>query len=988
VRFLTLLLFTLFMLDKSKLVALLLFANPLFSNTIQVTNTDNSTSPGSLGAAILAAVNGTVIDCSPIAGQTIGLGSPHLPAIGFNFTAPTDSLTILGNGVIIDGGGSSIDPTVGVPIFALGQGSATISNFIIQNGNSKGGNGGFGKAGGGGGTGGGGALYLHSGTTLTISTLSLSGHKASGGAGGAAESSEGSGGGGGGFGGGNGGTASTAGGSGGGGGGNSGGAAGGNVGAGSPNTFSNYGGAGGGGQRISPTIITGNGGSVAATSLPAHSGGAGSSGGAGGGGGSGGGGSAGFSGFGGIGGQGLGVNLDYGVGGGGAGSISGAIGGGASGGGGGGSGLGGSGGALGGGGGGSGSGSGGNAGFGAGGGAGRSGGGIDMYGLGGTGGSGSPAGGGGGSGLGGAIVILDTAQLIIQDGVTFSGNSTMAGHGGIGAGNGSSLGQDIFIQSGGSVTFQINGTLSLDNPIEGAGSSFSGTGVLMSGAGTVGLSGVNTYFGATHVQSGTLNLNGSVSGDIHVDTGGTLTGNATANGSIFSSGTLKPGNSVGQMFTTDLVLTSTNTYDVEIDTLGNSNEIVASGTAQLAGGIYVMPDSSLLTGPIVHTIISANGGVTGTFSSLASDPGFTRLIYDPFTVELIFIPASYGSIAECFLTLDVATINNVLLGLSFDTLSDAFKQMGPAQFSGLTNVQLLDAVLVRSTYTQHLQDFFFNNDQRCGRSVSLWVDGVAQWQKQKNSFGYRDTTLGGTIGVDYSFRNWIVGGAFSSTDDSFHLKEFPSKASINSYYGGLYGAWSQNGFCIDMAFLGAYNKYWTKRSLDFGTIDSVARAQHSGNELLTHVGFGYQLRPSTSYLFTPYIDLDYVLQHENSYTESGVGILDLHVHTKNATLFQGEVGILFSTNYSACKGVFTPTLSLAYMNQTPCSSRKYRANFVDSYCSFKDKGGNFERNLFAPSLAFTYQSANNFVNASIYYAAEVGSKYWAQNVGFDLSFHF
>jgi autotransporter-associated beta strand protein len=67
--------------------------------------------------------------------------------------------------------------------------------------------------------------------------------------------------------------------------------------------------------------------------------------------------------------------------------------------------------------------------------------------------------------------------------------------------------------------FQINGTLSVPNPIEGAGSPMGPggiQGVIQSGTGTVSLVGANTYLGGTFtVQSGTINLNGSVIGDMH-----------------------------------------------------------------------------------------------------------------------------------------------------------------------------------------------------------------------------------------------------------------------------------------------------------------------------------------------------------------------------------------------------------------------------------------------------------------------------------------
>lgn len=627
----------------------------LFSTTIFVTNTDTSyITPGSLVEALYLAEDGDVIDCSPIAGQTIGLASRPLPAIGMNFTSSSSTLTILGSEVTIEGGSA-------LPIFSLARGSVTITDFILQNGFSEGGSGGFGMTGGGGGTGGGGALYLHSGTTMTLSATSLNNNQAVGGNGGAG-SSGGSGAGGGGFGGGSGGFAAMTGsaaGSGAGGGGNSGGTTGGRDGAvGSPNTFPNLAGAGGGGERPSPSAARAGGSTAATFSGPAHSGGSGGTstasngGGGGGGAGSGGSGANGSnaipsgSGFGGAGGIGFGTDNTYGAGGGGGGGNGGGAGYGTSGGGGGLNGPGGAGGSLGGGGGASGTGAGGVGGFGAGGGAGQTGG-VDTYGVGGSGGSATsaPAGGGGGSGLGGAIFIQKGALLIVEDGISFSGNSTTAGLGGTATGggsgsDGSSLGQDIFIQSGGSLTFQINSPLTLSNPIEGAGLLIEAAdpGLLKSGIGTLGLIGANTYLGDTVIQEGTLNLNGSVTSDVHVDSGGTLSGNGTVNGTIFNSGTISPGNSISVIFATDLNLSSTSIYTVEVDPT-SSTLIDVSGTAQLGGTLVVTQDPGVYGSTGQYIIMQAAGGITGAFDSIVinSLPGFQfSLENSGFTLTLFY----------------------------------------------------------------------------------------------------------------------------------------------------------------------------------------------------------------------------------------------------------------------------------------------------------------------------------------------------------------
>ena len=149
-----------------------------------VNSTSNDPSAiGTLPYWLLNADNGDTIDCSAIAGQQIDL-TASLPAI-------TKSYTLDGAGITIDGAGS-------YQAFQVAAGTAVISNVIVQNALSKGGHGGDGYSGGGGGAGGGGALYVHGGTSVTLTASSLLGNTAQGGDGGAATNTGNAGGGGGG----------------------------------------------------------------------------------------------------------------------------------------------------------------------------------------------------------------------------------------------------------------------------------------------------------------------------------------------------------------------------------------------------------------------------------------------------------------------------------------------------------------------------------------------------------------------------------------------------------------------------------------------------------------------------------------------------------------------------------------------------------------------------------------------------------------------
>lgn len=363
------------------------------------------------------------------------------------------------------------------------------------------------------------------------------------------------------------------------------------------------------------------------------------------------------------------------------------------------------------------------------------------------------------------------------------------------------------------------------------------------------------------------------------------------------------------------------------------------------------------------------------------------------TTETPNLTGNARNASKCFATIlaipgsDAATINKALRALESDDLQSAFGQMSPAPFSAPTNAQLLDAVSIRSTYSKHLQNFPLQKNQNHTNPSSLWGDGFVQWQEQSTLFGYSDTTLGTSVGIDYRIRNGIFGTAFSYTHDIIHAKDSAGKASLNSYYGGLYNRWNFNKIYIDTALIGAFNYYKTTREIHFGTVNRDARAQHSGSQWLMHGGLEYQVNIAR-FQWSLYINFDYVFQHEHGYTESGAESLNLHVYPENAMIIVTEGGFSLSANYNACKGIFTPTLTLACVNQTPCSSDNYHANFIDSCCRFEGNGGNYQQTLFAPSLALTYQGLNNTINISLYLDNQVGSNYWAQDIAFDLTYCF
>jgi outer membrane autotransporter protein len=999
------------------LATFVLFTRFAEAGTTRIVNStsNDSTTIGTLPYWLLNASDGDSIDCSSISGQSIVLTS-SLPAVNYSYT-------INGAGITIDGNNS-------FQAFQVTSGNVIINDINIQNALSKGGDGGDGYSGGGGAVGGGGALYIHGDTSVTLTASSLLHNTAQGGDGGAANNiGNGGGGGGGGFGGGDGGdcliTVST----GGGGGGHS---NGGNGGSNSSVNGTNgiYFGGGGGGAGNNSVVSGGNGGNAGPTG--AFIGGSQS-------GGNGGGGAGdsedgfsatgtGSSGAPGNGGNGIGSDFLFGGGGGGGcSSETSSVGGsgvGAAGGGGGYNFSGGTGGILGGGGGGGSNGVGGTGGFGSGGGGAVTGGsgGGGFGGGGGNGGSdpGGNGGGGGGSALGGAIFIQSNGSLVIVDGTQISDNTVIAGVGGsstgatdpgyIPASDGLAMGYDIFVREQGSITFNLSNTLVIATPIEGDqtdGPNSSG-GLYKIGKGTLKLNGANTYSGLTHVDNGILNLNGSVIGSITVGAEGGLSGNATVLGNLTSSGILAPGNSIGTINTTNLVLTPSSLLEIEVTSNGTSDLIAATGLAQINGTLEIIPLPGNFQTIQSYTFITATGGATGAFSKIESSvPSLLAVSYNSTSILVEVLPISDLKLssnaftaASCYLAdgfspgSDIEAVSAALLTLDVDEMNDGFNQMQPSQFSGLAWSQIENTLLIRSSYSQHLEEVNLTSPYCEGRHV--WGEMIGGWQKQNSEgqqLGYTDWSGGTTVGVDAVCQEkFRLGMAGSYTYSHLNWTQSAGHVNTNSYYGGLYMKWLKGRGYINATLLGAYTHYQTHRHLHFAAIDRYATSSHHGWQGLAGLEGGVNFAYGDHMQITPFIREDYVYLSTQGFVESGANSLNLRVEGNQNQIIQSEIGVSWVGRYvyknSSRSGTFVPRIKLSYINDAPLNSHHLHASFVDSDCNFTAQGLSFKQNLGAVSLGLTHLNSDDTMGVTLRYDGQFGSNFYTQeaNIALDTKF--
>lgn len=321
----------------------------------------------------------------------------------------------------------------------------------------------------------------------------------------------------------------------------------------------------------------------------------------------------------------------------------------------------------------------------------------------------------------------------------------------------------------------------------------------------------------------------------------------------------------------------------------------------------------------------------------------------------------------------------------------ALNQIQPSQYSAVTWTQLENALLIQSSYSQHLDNL---PERNCCTPWNVWADGMGMWQHQdsgdKHQFGFDTATGGVTVGADTYFNDFLVGAAGSYTYTNLRWKQSVGNSEINSYYGGLYGRWNQGCFYVNAALMGAYSDYRTSRHFFYRTIDYHARASHNSWEGLAGVEGGLILEDLfCSINVVPFVDVDYIYLSQQGYSENGADIYNLSLNSRSDQLIQSEIGFQFMRQVLCGNSwIFAPNLSLSYINQSPLTDRSYLTSFVDRGGEIGVKGWEFERNLGAVGINFNFFDCAQTLNFALYYDGQFGKNYWNQTGGvmFDLSF--
>jgi fibronectin-binding autotransporter adhesin len=339
----------------------------------------------------------------------------------------------------------------------------------------------------------------------------------------------------------------------------------------------------------------------------------------------------------------------------------------------------------------------------------------------------------------GAFEQLGTGTTILTNANTYAGGTTIAS-GTLRVENNAALGSGAVTTTGSVLDYasgialanpiQINSTHTQLQVLAGTAtqgdviSEFNGPRPLEKiGAGSLVPAAINSYTGPTTVSGGTLDVPGSIASSSLISVGanamlsgtGVVGSTTIANGGAFRPGNGTPGSSM--TVSGNLALQSGALYLVQVNATASSFANV-SGGATLGGTVSASYGNS---GNLAkrYTILSAAGGIGGTFGSLANTnlpPNFTTsLSYDTthayLNLSLNFTPPGAGA----GLTGNQQSVGNALTG-SFNAnggIPIAFGALSPA---GLTQLSGEAATGTQQTTFQAMNLFM-------GVLLDPWLDG-------------------------------------------------------------------------------------------------------------------------------------------------------------------------------------------------------------------------------------------------------------------------
>ncbi|MFT8587074.1 autotransporter domain-containing protein, partial [Acetobacter papayae] len=566
----------------------------------------------------------------------------------------------------------------------------------------------------------------------------------------------------------------------------------------------------------------------------------------------------------------------------------------------------------------------------------------------------------------GSLTQAGTGTTVLSADNTYTGATTIT-QGTLQLGNGGTTGSvaSSAIHNNGALVVNRSNTLTLAQVIDGTGS------LMQAGTGTTVLSADNTYTGATTVESGTLDVEGSIAASaVTVLSGSTLEGTGSVGSTLIEKGaTLAPTGMTGVLSVEgNLEMADGATLSVHEDhhpsgtTMEvngqtydqlNSGTVAVTGTTALSGtlNVNVIP-GTLLKSHEYYTLITSDGGFSSKADTLQSNLTnlYTflspSLYYTDNDLDLLMSrnDVTFSSVVgtrnerAVAQVLDSLPESNVLVqGMESLDAAEARQSMNAVSgevYASARTALIQDSVYVRQAALDRLETADCQEggmsgaihtaslatgrkDEGClsGQAV-LWGEaygGLGRNNGDGNAASMHHSTTGFIMGLDTPIMDgkWRIGGLFSYGRSMFDVGSGRGSSghSNNITVGGYAGThWGALSLKLGASY--TWNMLSMQRNVAIADYASRQSSSYSGGTAQAFGELGYRFH--TAYgTVEPFGNVAYVNLDTNGYQEEG-GAAALQGRGTNTGVTFSTFGVKMFKSVQVGKLLLLPHGSLAY----------------------------------------------------------------------------
>ncbi|EKT61743.1 outer membrane autotransporter [Providencia burhodogranariea DSM 19968] len=544
-------------------------------------------------------------------------------------------------------------------------------------------------------------------------------------------------------------------------------------------------------------------------------------------------------------------------------------------------------------------------------------------------------------------------------------------------------------------------------------------GLLKKGAGSLILSGNNSYTGLTSINQGTLHIDGSIVSDVIVNKAGVLGGaGKLASFVVNDGGTITANSATGTLqVTNNATFESGSRYIVDIILRDKkAMPLHIGGDVALNGGeveIELQNQQNLLAQNKVSgfagqqlTILTAENDIKGQFNHVVSHyPFLTGGLSHQRNKVLLAIQRNQYSFDEAAHTLNERNVAYAIEALSVSSpiyesllLSNSQQQARQAlqQLSGQIHADIASVQINSSRYLRNAIYERLKQAQDRTMLSNLKADQVGNWgqllQSAGNTSGYGDIegfddyTQGVLLGTDRELMgNTRFGIAGGYTRAKLHGR-INGSAQSNNYHFAIYGEKTVDA--LDLHAGGAY--MWghvnTSRSVAYGSQSDKNQAKYQTGTTQLFGGAAYNLKHQWVDL-TPFANLAWVNYQNNGFSESG-GAAALNGKKQHLNAIFSEIGFGAGKQWPITKNISLELNSqLSWQHQLNNNSRDSVLSFQHSDSAFNVNSVPASRNgmILKTSMAM---EINSQLSILVGYNGLLSDHYQDNSVNGHMAWHF